>query len=131
MGENLKGDGTLIRIPHAFEGLLLVAQPHQRSQLIEQIRVAERFNPEDLVQSSAGNEGGENQINEEALVALSTPTSRALGGVVGEGSIATAKVVVVLLEAGEVFGHPDLGPVAQGRGDEEPGADTVEKGSGD
>jgi hypothetical protein len=131
VSDDLKSDGTFIGIPHAFEGLLLLTQSHQCSQLIQSPRVAERFNAKDGVQTLAGDEGGENQINEEALIALAAPAGGALGGVVSEGSIATAKVIVVLLEAGEVFGHPDFGSVAQGGGHEESRSDTVEQGSGE
>ena len=78
-----------------------------------EVRATERFAGEDLAQRGPRQEGREDQVDEEALVALAAPRRGTFDAALCEGAIATSKDVVKRGLACELLGDPQFAAVTQ------------------
>ena len=103
-------------IANAFKGSGSIAGSNENSELLAEIRVLKRLAPtKDGSELLRGEVRGENEVDEEALVADAAPVVESALGILMEGSVTRSEDMVVLIEAGEDLGDRYLGAVPEPR----------------
>ena len=101
---------ALTHLAHALERLGVGQGAEQGPEPVGQRRVGQRLGAgEDLPQVRRGQERGQDQIDETALVAPSAPVVQPPRGVDVEGAVAAAERGVVPGQRGELLGDPQFG----------------------